>query len=358
MALIGNNPLTATQALAYFGEMQKREYKYMFGKGLNYRFSRDIQLAITGVADRARDTAATELKVFSAGLKADLQNKQEIARANERIARGMHDALLHSYAQRVTRRQQVSEAQYAGRRNRYTGKLRKALAEKDMVVATPTKILYINELRLAIEARHWARLNFGVAPASTPPPQSFPIKLINQQFQRIGFQAQPRPPMFLPAGFFQQLGQGPFGLPRNKSTPFQVARRRALGRGDTTSYQSTGGGTVTRKVINAQDRAHLSKRVGPFGFGRSGGNRNTRQSREAFFPLGGPPIIPTKGIVGTQFADAGLARMADLSHSDSMSNVYGNLLREWIKKNNRTAGGKAARKEMVRLQGFGATLKI
>lgn len=117
-------------------------------------------------------TAQTRLiiKALGGSIKNVKYAKAEFTDANYRLARMMQDSMLRSYDQTVTARKEFSSYRANGEGDtqpRFSGgKLRRALSHRDMVVATPQGIAYINNDILDREAKQWARLNYGAGGAA------------------------------------------------------------------------------------------------------------------------------------------------------------------------------------------------
>lgn len=99
-----------------------------------------------------------------------------------------------------------------GRWPRYSGgKLRAALASPEFFEATPDGIRFINTDLLNREAKQWARLNFGAAPAgqgSLPPMQ---VMMGDTNIGSIGLNEGARPGFMIPRGLWRDGEFHPFG---------------------------------------------------------------------------------------------------------------------------------------------------
>lgn len=167
-------------------------------------------------------------------------------RANYVIGLQAQDATARAYANRRPRRRVGSYRVGSGR---YAGQaLLRAIKAPDFFRATPQGIQFINVERLNREARQWKRLNFGAGGGAVRPPGQFGVEFNGLLAATLGLTPDPRPGFKLPPGFWL----GADGVVQRRGTP---------------------------------------------GTGR-------------FFPVGGPQKYATYGIVGTNFLDAGVRRIA------------------------------------------------
>jgi len=345
------DPWMLQQFLEYANNLARAEYKVpgsmfriskqgklyltpQFMAMIGYRMQRSFTEMIQRAGVKAGMKAITVAGALAAGLAgASKKDRNTLLETNERIAAAMRDALWNNYGKSVGRTQQVpsyriGHGRYAG------GALKRALGASDMVVATADGIKYINQDRLNTEARQWARLNFGVAPASTPPGFQGNLTLGGKTIGTVGFRAQPRPPMFLPVGFWQWIGgkisSGPLkpGIhyERRYNRKVPATGRNQFGEpimlGGMASFPSKEMYTVLSKRGGQPE--HNYKRGwgdnhGPF---REGG---IRMSQQGFFPLSGSPKYPTAGVVGLNYLDYGLRTMVSMFDWE-----YQKVLLKWI----------------------------
>lgn len=278
------SPNELNQFLAYANNRARAEFNFpgsMFRLGSNgqlvltpqfvgmvgFRTQRDLTKAILKAAQGALGVAAEDLRSFAVGLQNATEHDRGIQKqANEKLAQAMRTGLRAGYLDLVESEKKVPS--YRIGQNRFSGgALRRALSSPDMAVATDSGISYLNQDRLNLEARHWARLNYGVAPAPKSPSFKGKLTLFGQTIGTIGSQAQQRPPMFMPRGFW-------------------VPRR---GSGYNTAF-GTGAGV-----------------------------------RGAFYPLGRSAVYPTRGIIGRNYIDVGLEALVK-----EFPTVYAGVFRQWI----------------------------
>lgn len=120
--------------------------------------------------------------------------------ANRAIGRDVRDAIVDGYDRKVAATKNRNPL-YANRKNRLTGKLRPALANPSLYRAGPRQMQFLNTAQLTSQARHWARLNFGVEGWEVSGQQSPDVMftLFGQQYS-IGLREGLRPGYSLPLG--------------------------------------------------------------------------------------------------------------------------------------------------------------
>lgn len=347
-----------------------------FANAVGYAMTVNVGAIALDVAAAASSNAVSAVTVLADVLRQESADSKNLHQANKLLAAEMHRGMLLQYTSRVEQRRQVPSYQ---RKNRLAGRLKRALQNPDMVTATASGINYINQDRLDVEARHWRRINFGVEPANTPPPKKFNLfgdrpRRFNYKSEirgsgNIGFDAQPRPPMFLPPGFWLFIGGRVDKEGRDAGTNFvtnvtrrlsitergktveqKLAERRArranktLGTGDAEDANSVlevGLSTVTRR----RDR-NFGSNVGPLKRrsgalrGRAGG---IRVSQQAFYPTRTGSKIPTRGIVGANFLDGGFRAL-----QDNADRIYLGMAREILSDAGVEAANKKAQKTLRR----------
>lgn len=305
--------------------------------------------------------------------------QKHVERANKQLAAEMRKGLLQRYGQSVERRKQVPSYHRA---NRLSGNLRRAISQPDMAVGTATGISYINQDRLNTEARHWRRINFGVrgaagakgGAAQSKAPEEFTL-LSSGRGQRnagkVGFKSDPRPPMYLPAGFWEFIGGKAPGasqrLGRVGPHPDEASQERQQeSRGDRLARSKarrdarlgnaapSGSTSMTAsQYLEIQNRQRggqthggyytqsLNRQSGVSSWGADYGGyprtstyrrettgrdpdggkvkrqrsvtrtvRGVRRSRQAFFPTRRNAKYPTRGVVASNFMDAGFRALA------------------------------------------------
>lgn len=316
---------------------------------------------VKGMVDRTLEASSSKvidsLRIMGEAIKFQEDDNRHLLAANRLLAEKMRQRLIFQYGQSVERRKQVPS--YA-RSNRLSGKLRIAISQPDMAVGTATGIQYINQDRLNVEARHWARINFGVqaAPgarrgaARSDPPQRF--KLLGNSGRSVGtvgFRAKPRPPMYLPPGFWEFIGGKATGREervgrvdhsaRNKKNnllPKASFYRRSLARkasGTSSWGQDYGGYARTR---NYERRARVQGKTLDRKKSVTSVTRGIRSSRQKFSPTGRDARYPTRGVVATNFMDAGFRALVE-----NADRVYEQMVRDILNEAisvARRAGGK------------------
>lgn len=350
---------------------------------VGYRAQLNIANMLLQAVNASADQAITGARLIGEAILLEQADGTHLENANKVLAIEMRKALIARYGQSVEKRKQVPS--YA-RSNRLSGALRRAISQPDMAIGTANGIQYINQDRLNTEARHWARINFGVQAApgakrgaarSTPP----------QQFElfgnKIGFTAKPRPPMYLPPGFWEFIGGratareervGRVNQPDERDVTEKkqdrlaasAARRAArvnaaLGKTAPTTTSSSSGGRFDsiKTGKGSYYRRNMSRTSGTSGWGvdyggypksrtyertyRTGGKnpfaqsskkrtvtsvtRGIRRSRQAFRPVGRNAKYPTAGVVASNFMDAGFRALAQ--HADR---VYANMANDIVEQ--------------------------
>lgn len=319
-----------------------------FRRNIGYRVTRSFADLIVRAGAKASVGTASMSAAFAAALgAASRSDKAKIRAANNQIASAMRLAVSGNYGAVIGRKVQVPS--YRVGRNRYSGgALKKALSAKDLAVGTNEGVMYVNQDRLNLEARHWARMNFGVAPASTPPSYQAKLRFGGKPIGSVGFHVQPRPPMFMPAGFWKfvegKISSGPL-VPGAKGKPRQYLR----GAGVTAKNPTTGeifirrGGTMSgpkgdrtgHYIVQGMKggQPNFIKKRG-WRFGRGGDDEahgsyrksGVRVSRQGFYPMDKAPRYPTRGVVGTNILDWGLKAMVK-----EFESRYEDLISNWVK---------------------------
>jgi hypothetical protein len=347
---------------------------YMASVG--YRSKLNLLGLMVEVSQKAASDTAGYTLLIAESLKIEQKQggSEHLLQAHRTLAQGMREAVLKSYGQQIEARKQVPS--YA-RTNRLSGALRTALRARDRVVASEEGIEYVNQDRLNLEARHWQRLNFGVrgAPgarrgaATSKAPQQFKLRANNQSLGKtVGFRAKPRPPMYLPAGFWQFVGGRTNFDEKHERRQYEEDRseklerlrqekRAARGRSTPEDTSSRTGATTASYYFSQRDRPGSQTprygrlrmpsqtyqsytrgrrrsqssivETGGF-FGRSlqreagrtseqrdkrtvtrRGRLSVRYSQQGFWPTSQKARYPTRGIQATNFLDAGFKHMAE-----------------------------------------------
>lgn len=154
-----------------------------------------------------------------------------------------------------------------GRWPRYSGGvLRAALASSDFFQVTADGIQFINADRLNNDAKQWARLNFGAAPAGegSLPPQT--VRMGDTEIGQIGLNEGPRPAFLIPKGIWRDGAFHPFGedATTRMTQPFQATDTVLKDKKPTKGIEAR----------NFLDRGVFSLMTGTAGHGGSGGSAN------------------------------------------------------------------------------------
>lgn len=342
---------------------------------IGYREQLNLAQMLFQTVSAATTKSIDASRLMAEAILLEQADGRHIADANKELASLMHKAVVVRYGQSVEKRKQVPSYPRA---NRLSGALRRSITAKDMVIGSADGIKYVNQDRLNTEARHWARINFGVrgAPgarmgaAKSPAPKQFDVLGAG----KVGFKAGPRPPMYLPPGFWEfiggrasareeRLGKVRQGDERTASDvaadrrAANEARRRAriaarMGEQARAGDSSASGGRFDKiKEGGAGNPGFTYRKLGPTsgtsrwgtsygGYGRTriyrrkytmklpglAGEpnkvtrkktvtsvvRGVRKSRQAFWPMkGGRPTYPTAGVVASHFLDAGFQALSE-----------------------------------------------
>lgn len=192
------------------------------------------------------------------------------------IAAEAQQAVIAAFTRKYTRRSyRTSDPQ------RLSGKMSEALRSRNLMRAGRDGILMFNEAILDEKAAHWYRLNFGASPrGGVKHPQQFKLK-------------------------FKGTNVGTLSLKHNRpSKPFSIPRGVFLSGGDVVPADANRKGLDQFYTIRS-----FIKNIGE----GSGGKVSI------------PKRIPTRGIVGGHFFDAGVRVVAK-----KLPLLYETLLDEWI----------------------------
>lgn len=139
-------------------------------------------------------------------------NKQVFLAANEVLATNMRTAVLASYDQVVEGERQFPPYRVG---DRHSGALRPALQNRNLIVATPQGIGFVDETILNSQANHWQRLQYGAGGAGGRP--AIPVELVfeGEPLAFLVLGQGPRPAFRMPFGTWTEEG---FFHPRGKPT--------------------------------------------------------------------------------------------------------------------------------------------
>lgn len=196
--------------------------------------------------------------------------------------------------------------------SRLSGKMDEALNDPSLVIAQRDGIFLFNQAILDQKAAHWYRLNFGAQPAGR--------QKISKTY-KLAFEGATLGELSLknnrPSGRFS-LPPGVF-LSRGQITPHDPSRR-----GSDQFYTL---GAFYRSVINRDlDASKIGARFRTAKSGRKG------------FALKAPKDVPTRGIVGGLFFDAGIKVVAN-----KLPLLYSTLLDEWVTESEEKGTGPVAK---------------
>lgn len=370
------DPLFLQMFLDYANNLARAEFKY---PGSMFRISKDGRLYLTpqflhnfgyrmqrsfvDVIRKAGVRAAFQTGMMSVAFSAAMDaaskaNKDDVTTANMQIASAMRNAVSNNYGNVIGRKVQVPS--YRVGKNRYSGgALRNALKAPSLAVGDKDGVKFIDQDRLNLEARHWARMNWGVAPASTPPSWQGKLMFAGQAIGTVGFRVQPRPPMFLPAGFWKmiegKISSGPLvsGQKYDKrySRSFtEVLRHPVTGQPVAVTGRRLGQPQEVQAKRGGQP-PYIKKRGWRFG---RGGDENSygsyrksgiRVSRQGFYPMDKTPRYPTRGVVGVNIFDFGLKAMVR-----EFEYTYERLVLDWVRdayRSTKETSGRAGKAFMA-----------
>lgn len=192
----------------------------------------------------------------------------EVEATHQKLANEMAISTRKSWGQAKSKlRKAVYDPERTSRTRK--GGMDRALNDAGLVTATARGVQFGNVAVLDREARQWARLNFGAGGRGQGSNVHFQVRFSNLPALEYTFDEPARPGYGLPKGNFK----GPDGRWQSKT----------------------------------------------YG-GRDG----------AFYPAGGPQLFPTKGNVGYNFLDAGIARFFALLEKE-----YGELFRDVLPSSSR-----------------------
>jgi len=219
---------------------------------LSERIATKVRAAVAEAVTKGG--ASERLTQFGDGLSSSIggrAGKSSLANAHRDVAAGMQQAVLASYAQRVTARKRIKEPYRVGQNRFSGGALRRALKSENMVSANHDGIAFVNKDILDAEARHWYRLNYGAgARGATNNAKSYRLKLFGSTISQISDPGGP---------------SGAFKMPRG----IWGGNESAKGAGFPAGFYPTGvslvvptQGIAARRYLDA-GLAYLAKNLGP-----------------------------------------------------------------------------------------------
>lgn len=139
------------------------------------------------------------------GLKGGVFPEEPLKRANLEIARRAQRAIVTGWRARLPVKSPPYRRGSDPTKSRLSGKLGEALASEDMLQGTTARgISFLNTTRLATEARHWYRVNygaFGYRVGAVRKPKAYPVTIDGHTMFALQDEAQPAPNSWLPRRF-------------------------------------------------------------------------------------------------------------------------------------------------------------
>lgn len=146
------------------------------------------------------------------------QNGKRIEDAHRDIGHAAQRSMVNSYTHRNPRRPKNSYRQNdTGVNKRYAGgKLLEALQKPEHVVATSRGLRFLDTGILDTAARQWRRLNFGAGGVHGRAPVQFKVEWDGLVVASIGAEPDPRPGFTIPKGYWfngqgERVGASPDG---------------------------------------------------------------------------------------------------------------------------------------------------
>lgn len=235
------------------------------------------QMIASGSSD-----VSDSMRQFALAAKTRVNRKQGLARVHEMVANEARERVLKRYDEQIR-----GDNQYRQNAGRLSGRLRKAISRRDVIRAGRDGIIFGNTAVLDATAAHWRRINFGAGERGAERPQQpAPLILGGQRLggQFLRFDTGPSPAFSMPAGLFFNGG-----VPQKFSIP----------KGH--QFYPLGQALARLKDVDPKRLQQL----GGAGF------------------LGGR--IPTKGIRGAHFMEAGLFVLGR-----RLPDEYFKLAKQWI----------------------------
>lgn len=292
--------LIARQALIQsFGESAR------FVSTLSSLSMRDIGAA---VAQQAAGAVAERGALLFAAAGEAATRKVGMANKHGLIAQEAQTAVYGAYSRRYTR-----PSYRQNDPSRLSGKMEEALQDKSLIIAQRDGLLMFNRSILDQKAAHWYRLNFGAQPAGRQKiSKSYKLMFEGTNLGELSLKNNRASGRFsMPAGVFLDPGG-------------KVVSHDEFRRGIDQFYTL---GAFYRSLI---DRSVDANKIGlrP---------KETKAGRRGF-DVRAPREVPTRGIVGGLFFDAGLKVVAN-----KLPVLYSTLLDEWIAESEQKGTGPVAK---------------
>lgn len=166
------------------------------------------QMGVAGVnalahgAARSLDELNPLMRVLAQSLATNALPKRELRETNQKIAENARAAMARYYATMLPERSSHYRPQ-----DRLVGALGRALRDPSMTERTTDRVIsFINPRMMDDTAKHWARVNYGVAGALTQGPSreaaTFTVSVGGQKLMTLRDPNKPRPGgVYLPERF-------------------------------------------------------------------------------------------------------------------------------------------------------------
>jgi hypothetical protein len=262
-------------------------------------------------AQQAGEEVARRGAVLMAAASQAASAKIGMGNRHSIIAAEAQNAVIAAYTRRYTR-----NSYRVGDPKRLSGKMMEALTDRSLMISQRDGILMFNEAMLDQKAAHWYRLNFGAQPAGRRKvSKTYKINFEGADLGNLSLRKNRASGRFsLPAGVFISGG---------KVVAHEKGRR---GTDDFYTFGAFYGALGGSGGLDAKKLHKGGLTVGKTKAGRVG------------FKMETPKDIPTRGIVGGLFFDAGVKVVAK-----QLPILYSTLLDEWIEKAQTKGKGPVAK---------------
>lgn len=240
-------PLNYSQAtqrdrVAYFHNKARSDYTQdvLFRRGVELSENVTIRNSINIASRYATGQVAQAVSVIARTYVALLRNKgSRFTKMWDEVGQGATEATVAAYEDKTTGQggnrnatadNQAYRANAQGKWRRDAGgKLKRALASKQMYVASPDGILFVNRTWLDQNARQWYRLNFGAGSRAGQGKrhEAKQITIFGQNAGRVSLKGyRPSAPFKMPGSLWMKTDPDQFGGfdPKNISFPDQARR--------------------------------------------------------------------------------------------------------------------------------------
>lgn len=168
--------------------------------------SQRIADAFTAVAAEGGKATSSVLKSLTDSFRSGLfaADFRDVHQAVGELAQG---AVIQAYESRAGVGPSGYRRNAGGSGKRYAGgALRRALSSPAFFTATSHGLSFGNISVLNKEAKHWARIAYGAAPAGSGAHSRFDVRWGSLVAASLGIEASPRPAFTIPRGFFVAPG--------------------------------------------------------------------------------------------------------------------------------------------------------